>query len=119
MDPGFDHRRVPPPVVQWLLLIASTFVAGCVMIALLPSHQASVVDIGVYVNVAMAVGIGVVLAWRGSAQRLFCAAGLGAVVTVLGWDVLTFTQAEIQGIGGFGVIPFDVVALPIAAVAMV
>ena len=47
-----------------------------------------------------------------------CAAGLGTVVTVLGWDLLTFTQAESRGVGGFGVILLDVFALPIAAVGM-
>jgi hypothetical protein len=66
----------------------------------------------------MAIGIGVVLAWRGIPQRLICAAGLGAVATVVGWDFLSFTQTEIQGQGGLGAIPFDVFALPIAACGM-
>jgi hypothetical protein len=118
MDPVLGHHRVPPVVVRWLLLIAATFVAGCLTVAILPSHQMSIIDIGVDSNVGMAIGIGVVLAWRGITQRLFCAAGLGAVVTVLGWDVLTCTQAVIQGQGGVGVIPFDVIALPIAALGM-
>jgi hypothetical protein len=119
MDSGIPHPRVPPAVVRWLLLVAATFVAGCLMIALLPSHQASVVGIGVCINVAMAIGIGVVLAWRGSPQRLFCAAGVGAVVTVVGWDFLSFTQSEIQGQGGLGAIPLDVIALPVAGLGMV
>jgi hypothetical protein len=92
--PPFDHRRVPPSVAQWLLLIVATFVAGCEMIAIVPRRQVLIVDIGVDVNVAMAIGIGVLLAWRGSPQRLFCASALGAVVTVLGWDALTFAQAR-------------------------
>jgi hypothetical protein len=115
----FDHRRVPPAIVQWLLLISATFVAGCLTIAAEPSHQATVVNIGFNINVAMAVGIGVVLAWKDIPQRLFCAAWLGAVVTVVGWDFLSFTQEEIQGQGGLGAIPYDVVALPVAALGMV
>jgi hypothetical protein len=116
---GSHHGRVPPSVGQWLLLIAGTFVAGCMTIAAFPGNQAGVVDIGVYANITMAVGIGVLLAWTGNAHRLFCAAGLGAVVTVLGWDVQTFTQAEIQGQGGFGVVPLDAIALPVDALGMV
>jgi hypothetical protein len=119
MDSDLHDHRVPPAVVRWLLLVASTFVAGCLTIALLPSHQASVVDVGVCINVAMAIGIGVVLAWRGSPQRLFCAAGAGAVVTVLGWDLLTFTQAQIRGLGGLVFIPLDAIALPVAGLGMV
>ena len=119
MDTPVDQRRVPPTVVQWLLLITATFVAGCLTVSLLPSHQATVVNVGVLVNVAMAIGIGAVLVWRGRPDRLFCAAGLGAVVTVLCWDLLTFTLAEIQGGGGLGVVPVDVIALPVAALGMV
>jgi hypothetical protein len=114
----FGLRRVPQAVVQWLLLIAATFVAGCLAIALLPGHQATVVKIGVWGNVATAIGMGLVLAWKGSPQRLCCAAWLGAVVTVIGWDFLSFTFEEIQGHGGLGAIPFDVVALPVAALGM-
>lgn len=118
IEPFLDRRRVSLLVVRWLLLIAATFAAGCLTMALLPNRQATVFNIGVYINVAMALGIGVVLAWRGIPQRLICAAGLGAVVTVVGWDFLSFTESEIQGQGGLGVIPSDIFALPIAACGM-
>lgn len=118
MDPVFDHRRVPPAVRQWLLLITASFVAGCELVVLIPSHQALVVQLGVGVNVALAVRTGAALVWQGMPGRLMCAAGLGAVVTVLGWDLLTFTQAEIRGLDGIAVLPLDVFALPIAAVGM-
>lgn len=118
MDPVLGHRRVPPAVGQWLLLIVASFVAGCEAIALIPSHQGLVVEAGVCVNVAMAIGIGAVLVWQGGPGRLMCTAGLGAVVTVLGWDLLTFTQAEIRGLEGIGVVLLNVFALPIAAVGM-
>jgi hypothetical protein len=114
----FGFHGVPHAVVQWLLLIAATFVAGCIAIALLPSHQATVVNIGVWGNVAMAIGMGLVLAWKVLPQRLCCAAWLGAVVTVIGWDFLSFTVEEIHGQGGLGAIPFDVVALPVAGLGM-
>jgi hypothetical protein len=114
-----DHRRVPAVVRTWLLLIAASFVAGCLTIVLVPSHQSRVVNIGVGVNVAMAFGIGAVLAWNGMHRRLFCAAGLGAIVTVVGWDLLSSVQAKVQGQGwGLGAIPFDVFALPVAAIGM-
>jgi hypothetical protein len=115
-----DNRRVPVAVRKWLLLIAASFVAGSLTIVLIPGYQAWIVNIGVCVNVAMALGIGALLAWNnGVPQRLFCAAGLGAVVTVAGWDLLSFTQAEVQGQGwGLGAIPLDIFALPIAAVGM-
>jgi hypothetical protein len=112
------NRRVPLVVIQWLLLIASTFMAGCLFIVLLPHYQPTVVTIGVYGNVAMALGISVVLTWKGLPQRLFCATGLGAVVTVIGWDFLEFTLSETRGLGGFGAIPLDVIALPIAILGM-
>lgn len=110
--------RDPYAVLQWLMLIAATFVAGCLRIGLLPSHQKTVINIGVCINVAMAIGIGVVLTWKGTPQRLFCAAGLGAVVTVVGCDVLSFTLGVIHGQYGLGFIPFDVIALPIADLGM-
>jgi hypothetical protein len=114
-----DNRHVPAPVRKWLLLIAVSFAAGCLTIALLPSHQARVVNIGVGLNVAMAVGIGAVLARMEIPERMFCAAGLGAVVTVAGWDLLSYTQAEVEGQGwGYEAIPLDVFALPIAAFGM-
>jgi hypothetical protein len=117
-DPG-KRRRVPAVVAQWLLLIAASFVAGCLTIALVPSHQSTVVNIGVCTNVAMALGIGFVLAWRGIPQRLFCAAGLGAVATVVGLDVLSLTQTEVQGQGwGLGAILLDIFAFPIAVLGM-
>jgi hypothetical protein len=118
MGPVFDHRRVPREVVQWILLIAATFIAGCLTIGLLPGHQSSVVALGVWINVSMALGIGAVLTWRGTPERLFCAAGLGAVATVLGWDLLSFTQQEIQGLGGLGFVPLDAIALPVAGLGM-
>lgn len=118
MDPSPEYRRVPPTVVRWLLLVTATFVAGCLTISLLPSDQVTVVNMGVLVNVVMAIGVGAVLVWSGRPDRLFCAAGLGAVVTVFGWDLLTFTQAEIQGVDGLGVVPLDVIALPVAALGM-
>ncbi len=114
----FGLRRLPHAVVQWLLLIAATFVAGCLAIALLPGYQATVVKIGVWGNVAMAIGMGLVLAWKRLPERLCCAAWLGAVVTVIGWDFLSFTVEEVHGEGGLGAIPFDVVALPVAALGM-
>ena len=114
-----DDRRFPPVVRTWLLLIASSFVTGCLAIVLLPSHQARIVNIGVSINVAMALGIGAVLAWNGIPQRLFCAAGLGTLATVAGWDVLSFTQAQVQSQGsGLGAIPLDIFALPIATLGM-
>jgi hypothetical protein len=114
-----DDRRVPVAVRTWLLLIASSFVTGCLAIVLIPSHQARVVNIGVCVNVAMAMGIGAVLSWIGAPHRLLCAAGLGTVATVEGWDLLSVTQAEVQGQGwGLGAIPLDIFALPIAALGM-
>ncbi len=118
VDPRFDRRRVPLVVVQWLLLIAATFVAGSLTMVLLPSHRAKVFNYGVFINVAMAIGIGVVLTWRGNPRRLICAAGLGAVVTVVGWDFLSITQTEIQDQGGLGVILLDVFFLPIALCGM-
>jgi hypothetical protein len=114
-----DRCRVPFVVVQWLLLVAATFAAGCLTIALLPSDQAAVCWMGVYINVAMAIGIGAVLTWRGIPQRLICGAMLGAVVTVVGWNCLVFTLTEIQvGHPGFGVVVFDIFALPVAACGM-
>jgi hypothetical protein len=114
-----DYRRVPAVVRTWLLLIAASFVAGCLTIVLIPSHQSRVVNIGVGINVAEALGIGAVLAWNGIPRRLVCAAGLGAMVTVAGWDLLSLIQAEVQGQGwGLGAIPLDVFALPIAAIGM-
>lgn len=114
-----DRRRVPAVVRTWLLLIAASFVAGCLTIVLMPSHQSRVVNIGVCINVAMAIGIGAVLAWNEIHRRLFCAAGLGAVATVVGWDLLSYTQVGVQGQGwGLGAIPLDVFALPIAIIGM-
>ncbi len=118
IDPHFDRRRVPLVVVQWLLLIAATFVAGCLAFTLQPRDQATVFVIGVFINVAMAIGVGVVLAWRGIPKRLICAACLGAVVTVIGYDFLSVTQTEIHGEGGFGVILFDAFFLPLALSGM-
>lgn len=113
------RRRFPAVVTKWLLLIVASFVVGSLSIALLPSQQSIVVNIGVGINVAMALGIGFVLAWTGAGRWLACAAGLGSVVTVMGWDVLNLTQAEVQGQGwGLGAIPLDVFALPIAALGM-
>jgi hypothetical protein len=118
MDPGSHHHRVAPAVARWLLLVAATFVAGRLTMALLPTHPASVIDIGVCINVAMAIGIGGLLTWRGTPERLSCAAGLGAVVTVLGIDLLLFTQPGIRGSGWLGLIPFDAIALPVAGAGM-
>jgi hypothetical protein len=112
------RRRVPLAVVQWLLLIVASFVAGCEAIALLPSHEATIITWGICTNVAMAIGIGVVLTWKGISHRLLRTAWLGAVVTVIGWDLLNFTLGEIQGQEGLGAIPFDVVALPVATLGM-
>ena len=111
-------RRIPLVVIEWLLLIASTFTAGCLLIALLPHYQSTVVAIGVYGNLGMAVGVGGVLTWKGLPERLCCATGLGAVATVIGWDFLEFTLSETRGVGGFGAIPLDVIALPIAILGM-
>jgi hypothetical protein len=118
IDHEFDHRRVPPAVVLWLLLIAVTFVVGCGAIALSPSHGTTIVQTGVCINVAMAIGIGMVLTLKGIPHRLCGATWLGAVVTVIGWDLLSFTLGEVQGHADLGAIPFDVVAFPIAALGM-
>jgi ABC-type sugar transport system permease subunit len=59
-----------------------------------------------------------VLTWRGIPQRLICAACLGAVVTVIGYDFHSVTQTEIHGEGGFGVILFDAFFLPLALSGM-
>jgi hypothetical protein len=118
IDDGFDHRRVPPAVVRWLLLIAVTFVVGCGAIALFPSHGTTIVQSGVCINVAMAIGIGVVLTLQGIPHRLWGATWSGAAVTVIGWDLLSFTLGEVQGHAALGAMPFDVIAFPIAALGL-
>jgi hypothetical protein len=105
--PPERRRLIPTPVVQWLILIAATFVIGGVACLLFPSAVEGIVGVGVIANVALAVIMGVVVGWRMALDHLPAAIGAGAVVTVIGTDCLYP-----------GLIPFDAVALVIAVIGM-
>jgi hypothetical protein len=106
-DPSKRRTFIPPPVTRWLLLIVLSFAIGGVTIAVFPSVASVVLNIGVVTNVVLAIGMGVLLGWRMTLSDLPIAIFAGALVTVVGTNVLLPL-----------LIVFDAVAIVVAVIGM-
>jgi hypothetical protein len=108
---------VPRLVRRWIAIVVISFVAGGLTLAFFPSESIVTVDVGVCTNVALAIGVGVILGWTRRCHHLALSAILGAITTVLGVDGLilvspgsTFGWSDLWG--------FDTIAVVVALLGM-
>jgi hypothetical protein len=109
-------RRV---VVSWYCSIGVTFLVGGLIINLRPSLASVTVGVGVCLNVAMAIAIGIVFGERDAYRPLPIAVFVSAAITVLGVDELIVISDRFRYDLLADALPFDLPALAVASIGMI
>jgi hypothetical protein len=89
-------------------------------LALVPAVSGATWGVGIVFNVSMAVGIGTFFGWTGRGIQIPIAMVLGAVVTILGLDLLVLVPSPTEN-AHFGLLAyaaFDTVGILIALLGM-
>jgi hypothetical protein len=115
-----EDEFISRAVICWLLLVTLSFILGLFFFNLLPGADATTWNVGILTNLGMAVAVGALLGWRRQWVQVFVAVTFGAIVTILGLDLLLLdpppTKSPQWGFLGVGL--FDSVALLIALIGM-
>jgi hypothetical protein len=80
-------------LLWWLLAIGASFVIGFSLLAIVPAVSGVTWGVGIVCNVSMAVGIGVFFGWTRQGLQILIAIVFGAVVTILGLDLLVLVPS--------------------------
>ena len=107
-------------VLWWLLAVSASFLIGLLLLALVPTVSGATWGVGIVFNVSMAVGIGIFFGWTGQGIQILIAMVLGAVVTILGLDLLVLVPSPTEN-AQFGLLAyaaFDTVGILIALLGM-
>jgi uncharacterized membrane protein YjgN (DUF898 family) len=113
--------RVSRVLLWWLVAVSASFLVGFLLLALVPAGSGPTWGIGIVFNVSMAVGIGVSFGWTRQGLQILLAMVLGAVVTILGLDLLVLVPSPTEN-AHFGLLAFAVfgsVGVLIALLGMV
>lgn len=107
-------------VIWWLFAVALSFLLGFAFLELLPGASGAIWSSGTATNVAMAIAVGILLGWTRRWLHVLFAITLGAIVTVLGVDLLVLapTSTENAHVGVLGLVLFDSVAVLFALIGM-
>jgi uncharacterized membrane protein YjgN (DUF898 family) len=113
--------RISKVLLWWLLAISASFLVGFLLLALVPAGSGPTWGIGIVFNVSMAVGIGVSFGWTRQGLQILIAMVLGAVVTILGLDLLVLVPSPTENahFGPLAYAAFDSVGVLIALFGMV
>jgi hypothetical protein len=117
---GPNGRGIPRAVSWWLLAATSSFLLGFLVLHFFPSASSPTWGTGIAMNVGMAVAIGTFLGWTRQCTQVLAAASSGAIVIVLGLNLLFLapTPTEATHLGLIGTVLFDSVSLVVALVGM-
>jgi hypothetical protein len=113
--------RISKVLLWWLLAVSASFLIGFLLLALVPAVSGATWSVGIVFNVSMAVGIGLFFGWTRQGLQVLIAVVLGAVVTILGLDLLVLvpTPTENAHFGLLAYAAFDSVGVLIALFGMV
>jgi hypothetical protein len=112
--------RISKVLQWWLLAVSASFLIGFLLLALIPAVSGPAWGAGTVFNVTMAVGIGFYFGWTRQGLQIFIAVVFGAVMTILGLDLLVSVPSPTEN-AHFGLIAyaaFDSVGVLIALVGM-
>ena len=107
-------------VLCWLLAVSTSFLIGFLLLVLVPAVSGPTWGVGIVFNVSMAVGIGIFFGWTRQGLQILIAMVLGAVVTILGLDLLVLVPRPTEN-AHFGLLAyaaFDTVGILIALLGM-
>lgn len=115
-----DDDRISVAVLGWLLAISASFLIGFLLLTFALAVSGPTWGVGTVVNVSWAVAIGVYCGWTRQGLQALAAAVLGAIVTILGLDLLLLvpTPAESAHFGLLGMTAFDSIAVLVALIGM-
>jgi hypothetical protein len=112
--------RISKVLRCWLLAVSASFLIGFLLLPWVPAMSGPIWGVGIVFNVGAAVGIGVFFGWTRRGIQILIAMALGAVVTILGLDLLVLVPSptEKSHFGLFAYVAFDCVGVVIALVGM-
>jgi hypothetical protein len=112
--------RISTVLVWWLLAVSGSVLIGFLLLAFAPAVSGATWGVGIVLNVSMPVAVGVFFGWTHQGLQVLIAVVLGAVVTILGLDLLVLTPspAENSHFGLLAYAAFDSVGVLIALFGM-
>jgi hypothetical protein len=112
--------RISKVLLRWLLAVGASFLIGFLLLTVVPAVSGPTWGVGTVLNVSMAVGIGVFFGWTRQALQVLIAVVFGAVVTILGLDLLVSVPSPTENahLGLIAYAAFDSVGVLIALVGM-
>jgi hypothetical protein len=113
--------RISTVLLWWLLAVTGSVLIGFLLLAFVPGVSGATWGVGIVFNVSVAVAIGVFFGWTHQGLQVLIAVVLGAVVTILGLDLLVLrpSLAENAHFGLLAYAAFDSVGILIALFGMV